>query len=140
MSKKEKVFIDTNILVYAYDKNAAAKHVLAKDLIAGLWRTKPLPYLSVQVLLELFNSLKKFSLSEDIIHEIVNTYFSWNVVNNTQSILKDALKIQSNSRVSIWDAHIIAAAQYSGAKKLWSEDLNAGQKFGQVKIINPLLS
>ena len=51
------IFVDTNILVYAHDRDAAGKHQAAKDRVASLWRLPVAPAISVQVLQELYVNL-----------------------------------------------------------------------------------
>jgi predicted nucleic acid-binding protein len=46
----ERVFVDTNILVYAHDADGGKKHRLARDLVVSLWQADEPPWLSVQVL------------------------------------------------------------------------------------------
>jgi predicted nucleic acid-binding protein len=50
----------------------------------------------------------------------------------------EALDFEAQYHVSFWDALVIAAAQHSGAAILYSEDLNEGQRYGSVRVVNPL--
>jgi predicted nucleic acid-binding protein len=59
------------------------------------------------------------------------------VVNGGDSIL-EALDLEGRYQISFWDALVIQAAQASGAEVLYSEDLSDGQKYGAVRVTNPL--
>jgi predicted nucleic acid-binding protein len=132
------VFIDTNILVYAYDRTAGEKHNRSKKLISKLWNVSLLPFISIQVLNEFFVNLyrknKDFALSS----ELVKDYCSWNIINNDMEVLLASLSIMKKYQLSFWDSSIIAAANLAGVEELWSEDLSDGQVYENVKVINPL--
>jgi predicted nucleic acid-binding protein len=132
------VFIDTNILVYAHDRDAGEKHVRARELIEGFWRDRAVPCLSVQVLQELHVNLVRKGVQSDTSAEIVKRYLSWRVLDNTRHLFQQALSVQQRWRTSFWDALIVAAAQRAGVSTLWSEDLGAGQDYGGVRVVNPL--
>jgi predicted nucleic acid-binding protein len=59
------------------------------------------------------------------------------IVNDGHSIL-EALDLEALYRISFWDALVVQAAQSSGAELLYSEDLSDGQKYGSVRVVNPL--
>lgn len=132
-------FVDTNILVYAEDRNAKAKHAVARDLIVRLWDDRD-GVLSVQVLQEFYvnvtRKLKKPLTSPKAL-EIVHEYLTWTVVENTGRLLTSAIELQQKHQLSFWDAMVIQAAIEGGCDKLYSEDMNAGQKFGSLVIVNP---
>lgn len=135
-------FVDTNILLYAYDFEAGVKHKIAAEVLRGLWRNDA-GALSTQVLQEFYvNVTAKISkpISPAQARTIISRYRVWPLEeNNADSILR-ASEIQERFRLSFWDALIVAAAVKSGAKTLLSEDLNAGQVIEGVKIVNPLLN
>jgi predicted nucleic acid-binding protein len=135
-------FVDTNILVYAHDTSAGTKHQLAKDLLEELWRDRS-GVLSTQVLQELCINLQRKvarPLDHKATQEIVADYLSWRVVVNDGSSIIEALDIQERHQISFWDALIIQAAHSAGAPVLYSEDLSSGQKYGTVRVVNPLAS
>lgn len=53
------------------------------------------------------------------------------------SLVKTGVEISQRYKTSYWDGVIIAAAQFLGAPKVYSEDLNDWQKYGDVQVINP---
>jgi predicted nucleic acid-binding protein len=132
------VFIDTNILVYAHDRDAGRKHARAVELIEGFWRRQDIPCLSVQVLQELHVNLVKKGLAVSRSAEVARGYLSWRVIDNSRHLFQQALTVQEAWKISFWDAQIIAAAQRAGASTLLSEDFNSGQDYGGVRVENPL--
>jgi predicted nucleic acid-binding protein len=132
-------FVDTNILIYAEDRDAKDKHLVARDLIVELWDSRE-GVLSIQVLQEFYvnvtRKLKK-PLSASKAREIVEEYLTWTIVDNTGRMLLDAIELQRKAQLSFWDSLVVQAAIDSGCNKLYSEDLNAGQRIGSVTIVNP---
>jgi predicted nucleic acid-binding protein len=136
----DKVFVDTNILLYAHDRSAGVKHQRARALIENLW-TSGGGVLSTQVLQELCVNLRRktahpLSIEETI--QLVQDYMSWDIVTNTADSVMEALAIERRFNISFWDALIIQAAGSSGASILYSEDLADGQRYGALRVINPL--
>ncbi len=132
------VFIDTNILVYAHDKDAGAKHEKARALVTRFWDRRQQPFLSIQVLQEMHVNLVRLGLPVEESIDKVSNYLAWRVIENTRQLLKQGFSVQQQWRLSFWDALIVAAAQQAGAGVLWSEDLSEGQRFGSVEVMNPL--
>jgi len=136
----DKYFVDTNILMYAHDATAGAKHERARALVEDLWRTRS-GVVSTQVLQELCVNLRRKSgqpLDMKTTREIVMDYLSWEVVVNTGESVLEALEIENRHGISFWDALVIQAAESSGAEVLYSEDLSEGQSYGSVRVVNPL--
>ena len=132
-------FVDANILIYAEDRDAGSKHAIARDLVADLWRSGE-GVLSVQVLQEFFvNVTRKLPrpLKPDEAFAIVEQYLTWRVVENTGDLLLAGIRLASTLKVSFWDALIIQAARQERCDRLWTEDLNHGQRIGDLTIINP---
>lgn len=133
-----KIFVDTNILVYAHDVDAAEKHRIAKKILADLWQSRE-GVLSPQVLSEFYvNVTRKIStpLTKQRAREVIRTYEVW-CVEATVSDIATAFRIEDEARISYWDALICAAALKAGCERVLSEDLNAGQKIAGLRIENP---
>ena len=132
-------FVDTNVLVYAEDRDAKAKHDVARDLIVELWEDRN-GVLSVQVLQEFYvnvtRKLKK-PLTNAKALEVVEEYLTWTIVENTGKLLTNAIELQQRAHLSFWDAMVVQAAIEAGCDKLYSEDLNVGQRFGSLVVVNP---
>jgi len=137
-----KFFVDTNILVYAYDRLAGGKNKQAIKVVQQLWETGE-GVVSTQVLQELCVSLRRKVANPqptERIREIVRSYQSWQVVVNTTDSVLRALDIEERYRISFWDAMILQAAETAGAEVVYSEDLSAGQRYGGVGVVNTFVS
>ncbi len=136
----DKYFVDTNILMYAHDTAAGAKHQRAKALVEELWRDRS-GVVSTQVLQELsVNLRRKAGRPADLktTREIITDYLAWDVVTNTGESILEALEFEERYRISFWDALVLQAAEASGAAVLYSEDLSDGQTYRGVRVVNPL--
>lgn len=137
--KGVRTFLDTNILIYAYDTSAGDKHQKARDLLTGLWESG-LGMVSTQVLQEFHVTVTRKipkPLNLATAREIIADFLTWDVVvNDGESILK-AIDVQEKHGFSFWDSMVIAAAIAGGAEVLLTEDLSDGQKIGGVEIRNP---
>jgi predicted nucleic acid-binding protein len=137
----DKYFVDTNILIYAYDRSAGWKRDRAQALVEQLWNSGA-GVLSTQVLQELCINLRRkiaHPLPVDEVRQLIDDYLSWEVVTNTPDSVLRALEIEVRYKTSFWDALILQAAEQSGAAVLYSEDLSAGQKYAAVRVVNPLI-
>ncbi len=134
------VFVDTNILVYAHDLQAGEKHDVAKDLVAGMWRAKPWPWLSVQVLQELLVTLRRKGVPALAARETVEDYMRWKVVENSVALLASGMDEMDRWGLSPWDSVIIAAARSVNATRVYSEDLSHEQDYGGIQVVNPFIS
>jgi predicted nucleic acid-binding protein len=137
-----KTFVDTNILVYAYDATAGEKRQAARAAVAELWRTGR-GLISTQVLQEFYVTVTRKvprPLKASLAGEIVADLLTWDVaVNDGESILR-AFEIERRERISFWDALIVAAAVRGGADVLLSEDLPHGRALAGVLVRNPFLT
>jgi predicted nucleic acid-binding protein len=136
----DKRFVDTNILVYAHDRSAGVKHKRAQNLIEQLWNSGQ-GVLSTQVLQELCVNLRRKiqpALVADEARRLIEDYLSWEIVVNTADSVIEALEIEQRHKISFWDALIVQSALTSGAAVLYSEGLAAGQRYGPIRVINPL--
>jgi predicted nucleic acid-binding protein len=132
-------FCDTNVVVYAYDTTAGAKHIQARQLLERLW-LEGIGAISVQVLQELFVTLTRKiprPLTTPTARDIIADLSTWHVVTPTPGDVLAAVDGTVKWNLSFWDAMILVAAQRCGASWVWSEDLNAGQTFGTVTLRNP---
>ncbi len=136
----DRTFVDSNILIYAHDADAKSKHEVAKRVLMELWEQGS-GVLSMQVLQEFYvNVTRKIAspLSKKLARTVINSYAIW-CVETTPAEISSALQIEDESRIGFWDAMIVAAALKSGAGRILSEDLNAGQMFAGVRIENPFI-
>jgi len=134
----DRTFIDTNILLYAHDADSGEKHAIADRVLRELWITGT-GVLSVQVLQDFYvNVTRKIRspLSREQARSIVNDYVEW-ATETTPAEIVTAFRIEDESRIGFWDALIVSSAAKSGAARILSEDLNAGQRIAGILIENP---
>lgn len=135
----DKAFVDTNVLVYAHDLEAGAKHEAARALTERLWEERS-GIVSTQVLQELYVNVRwkvKRPLSASEARQVVSDYLRWDLIVNTGDSILAAIDLEVRFQLSFWDALIVHAAQASGAETLYSEDLADGQQYGSIKVVNP---
>jgi predicted nucleic acid-binding protein len=134
----DKTFVDTNVLIYAHDVDAKAKHQLAKNVLRELWSQRS-GVLSMQVLQEFYvNVTRKIAspLPKADARRVLNSYSIW-CVETTPTEIAAAFRIEDESRIGFWDALIVASAAKAGTVRILSEDLNAGQMIAGIRIENP---
>jgi len=134
-----KVFLDTNIILYAYDVSAGEKHQRAKEIVLDLWNSG-LAVISTQVLQEFFvTATQKIPkpLDNRFAKDIVGDLLKWEVVINDGVAVLDAIELLLQYGYSFWDSLIIEASIKGGAEILLSEDLSHGQTIQGVTIMNP---
>ena len=132
-------FLDTNILLYAYDLDAGIKRERALEIVEQGWKQLGQTAVSVQVLQELHVNMERRGIPRLEVHQLVRDYTLWPVVDNTLSLLQGGIAEQSRWQLSLWDSMILAAARSSGASQLITEDFSHGQDYGGIKAINPFL-
>jgi predicted nucleic acid-binding protein len=133
-----KTFIDTNVLIYAHDIDAIAKNEIAKAALRELWSERT-GVLSMQVLQEFYvNVTRKITspLSKDSARSVVSSYVPW-CMETTPDEISSAFRIEDESQIGFWDALILSSALKSGATRILSEDLNAGQRVSSILVENP---
>jgi predicted nucleic acid-binding protein len=130
-------FIDTNVLIYAYDSADIKRHEIARKILADVWEARIGAAISVQVLQEFYHVMSRRGGDQRYYRKCTEDMLNWLVIENTTGLLKKALQIHQEFGTSFYDANIIAAAQVSGAKEIWSEDFNTGQDYDGVVAVNP---
>ena len=133
------VFLDTNILVYANDSADPRKQQTARTLIKDALRAEN-GVISVQVLNEFWVTVTRKirkPLSLSTARQEAELFALMTVVDLDVVLFYDALRIGQLYDISHWDAGIVAAAETAGCTTLYSEDLNAGQKYANVTVVNP---
>jgi predicted nucleic acid-binding protein len=133
------VFVDTNVLVYRHDLANPVKQSRADEWYELLWRRR-CGRLSFQVLQELYSTLtRKLKPGLDLpkARQVVRVLAAWHPVPIDVAILERAWLIEGRYSLSWWDALIVAAAQKCECPLLLTEDLQHGQKFGDLRIVDP---
>jgi predicted nucleic acid-binding protein len=132
-------FVDTNVLIYAHDTSAGAKHLRARQLLESLWQSEA-GCLSIQVLQEFYVNVtqkvaKPLSLGDAA--QIIADLSVWRVHRPGVQDVLYAIRLQERHQVSFWDAMILSSAIQLNCHILWSEDLNSGQIYNSVTVANP---
>lgn len=133
-------FVDTNILIYSLDLEPSEpdKAGIAREIL-----TRPDNVLSIQVLQEFYvqatNARRPDALPHDIAARLIQKWMRFRIQENTVHVLQTALKLKEKFQTSFWDASILAAAKAGRCGQLLSEDLQHGQDYDGVTVINPFL-
>jgi predicted nucleic acid-binding protein len=134
-------FIDTNILLYRVSLSPidAEKHRVATDLLASEDIR-----LSVQVLQEFYVQATRPNRDQALTHDeargLIQSWKRFDPISITPEILDAAMVARERWKISYWDAAIIEAARGADCEIVLSEDLNDGQDYGGVRVINPFRS
>lgn len=131
-------FVDTNVLLYAVSPlpKEAAKRERAADILnrEGL-------ALSIQVLQEFYSQVtashRSWGMSHEEAERSVRSLERFRVQPVTLQVLHTAMSLRERYRINYWDAAILAAARVAGCDTVYTEDLNDGQDYGGVRVVNP---
>ncbi len=133
-------FLDTNVFVYLFDEANAAKHAIARSLVAGALESGT-GAISFQVVQEALNvltrKLKVIARADDAGDFMQHTLQPLWRVQPSPALYAAALRIQQRQGFGFYDSLIVAAALESGCARLLSEDLQHGQRIGKLRIENP---
>ena len=138
----QRVFFDTNIVVYCFDTLEPRKQTRAKDLLAHALNSK-LGIVSYQVVQEFCNvacKAKRLQLPHERILAYVNLVLQpMNQVAPSPALIESALRLRSEHGFSFYDSLIIASATQAKCQVLYSEDMQHLQRVGNLQIVNPFL-
>jgi len=132
-------FVDTNVLLYAVSlvPEETAKRQCATNFLAT---TADLT-LSVQVLQEFYSQVTSSRGQSGMSHEeaerFVRSLERFRIQPVTIQVLHAAMALRERFQISYWDAAILAAARIAGCRTVYTEDLNAGQDYDGVRVVNP---
>jgi predicted nucleic acid-binding protein len=138
----DRLFLDTNVLVYALSKSAPSKSVIANRLLdEAIESGKGL--ISFQVIQEFFSvAFRRFTPPMSLAEAeqlLAVTFRPLLAVHSSYSLYGQALRLSRQYSLSWYDSLILAAAIEGGCGILYSEDFQHGQKFGEVIVRNPFL-
>jgi len=136
----DRFFLDTNIFVYSFDRGSPGKARRAAQLIRQAVDTRK-GTVSYQVVQEFFNvALRRFAQpmtvgeAEQYLATVFRPLLS---VQSSQALYSEALRLTGKHRLSWYDALIVAAATEAGCVLLYSEDMQSGRRFGDLRIEDP---
>jgi len=136
----DRIFVDTNVLVYAYDRSEPQKQQQALRVLDRL-ATTGAGVISTQVLSEFFVAVTRkiaAPLSIDEAHERVKNYLqSWTILDLTGMVVLEAIRGVRDHQFNFWDAQIWAAARLNQVTVVFSEDFNVGAVIEGVRFANP---
>ena len=136
-----KIFVDTNILVYAYDRSEPEKQRRALAILNQLTEAR-VGVISAQVMSEFFSATtRKISvplLPADAYQRLQNYQQSWDVVDVTPEIVLEGARSVRDYQFSLWDGQIWAAARLNQINVIFSEDFSTGNVIEGVRFVNPL--
>jgi predicted nucleic acid-binding protein len=131
-------FVDTNVLLYSVSTDP---HETEKAATAARVLEAPDLALSVQVLQEFLVQAtrggRSRSLSPDEAHGFISTWLRYPVQETTTELMRRAIIASGRWQISYWDAAVVEAAKLLGCSELLTEDLNEGQDFAGVRVVNP---
>ncbi len=139
---KDRVFVDTNILIYAHDLEAGLKHDLAASILEDIWELET-GVISTQVLQEFYvNVTRKIPrpLLPPQARGIIKNYLSWQVELNSPDSVLLASEIEERYLLSFWDSLIVASAHKAQVDRILTEDLAHGQIIEGIVIDNPFFT
>jgi predicted nucleic acid-binding protein len=128
---------DTNILIYAADRDAGVKHEAALSLMDAA--TSAEVVLSHQSLIEFLNvTTRKLNLPLEDVAKIVRAWLrTFDSMAVPATVVEDTVSLLQSHRLSTWDAQMLAVCAANGCKALLSEDMADGAVYGGVKVLNP---
>jgi predicted nucleic acid-binding protein len=133
-------FLDTNVLVYAYDEGDVHKRRIARDLVRRALAGEMV--VSTQVLAELAATLlhkaERVARPQDVA-AVLDALGPIAVVIPDGDMVRRAVSVHAEYGIHFYDGMIVAAAERGGCERIWSEDLNAGQKYFGIAVENPFL-
>lgn len=132
-----KIFVDTNIFVYTLDKKDEIKQKKARRILKRIVELHR-PVISTQVIKEFFVvAINKLRADHFIVKNIIHNFRNMEVITNDLELIEQAIDISVISQITFWDALVVAAAEKANCEFIFSEDLNPGQTYRGVMVINP---
>ncbi len=135
----ERYFIDSNVLIYAYNEAEPQKKPVASELIASLLENRN-AVVSVQVLGEFFRVVTRRiprPISIEQATAVIDLICSLQVLDIDMAMVRRAIATHSRYGTTYWDSLIIAAAERAGCSTILSEDYNSGQSYHGILAVNP---
>lgn len=133
----DRVFVDTNVFIYADDNDAGPKRDRARAVLGEIVPAGR-AVVSTQVLQEFFVvATRKLAMSPERARQRVDILAQLDVVLVRPDLVLGAIDLHRLHSVSFWDALVLRCASSAGCARLLSEDLGAGQVIDGVRIENP---
>lgn len=134
-----RVFLDTNILVYADDLDSPGKGAVARSILEACFKKRS-GVLSTQVLQEFFAvSVARLGVAPEAARRKVELLSSLEVFPIGVENILGAIDLHRLHGYSFWASLILRAALESGCTVCYTEDMDHGRQIGGLKIVNPFL-
>lgn len=134
-------FFDTNILVYSATDQDMRKRSIAREVIRHALEVNHDGCISSQVINEFCSQMVgKFKMSHAMIDEYLDSFRDLQACDVTYDLVRHAVMVREECRISYWDALIVSAAEKCGCTEIVTEDLNDGQLYRGMMAINPFKS
>ncbi|MFW5799663.1 MAG: PIN domain-containing protein [Spirochaetota bacterium] len=136
----DRVFIDTNVLVYSSLKDKESnKHELAIDLLKKIQDNGDYVFISTQVIIELYKTLMRYKISDSKIQNVINSLLQRVELSIIDiNVIKDSWKLRNKYNISYWDSLIVSSALNSNCNILYTEDMHHKLLIeDRLTIINP---
>ena len=132
-----KIFLDTNILIYCFDKHDPVKQQKCRSLLKAINQDYN-GVISTQIIQEFYIAgIKKLKADPFIVKGIIRSFENFEIVAIDLQVIYKAIDCSILNKISFWDALVVVSAENANCGELWTEDLNHGQIINNVKIINP---
>jgi predicted nucleic acid-binding protein len=130
-------YFDTNVLLYAHDAGAGARHRRAVELLERLFEDGA-GALSFQVLAEFYwAATRKLGMKSEEAEQAIRDLGGWIIHCPAHADLVKASRLRRRHKLAWWDALVLNSATELGCSVLWSEDFSHGRRFGPVTVSNP---
>ena len=131
-------FVDSNVFIYALDRNATSKQKKARRIVADAFAARATYRISSQVLAE-FSSvvLRKLGMGTPLLLSLLSEMGKISHVAIDNALVSRAVEIQGIYGIQYYDAQIVAAAERIGCDSILTEDLNDGQMYCGIMAVNP---
>jgi predicted nucleic acid-binding protein len=135
----DRVFLDTNILVYAQDASSPDKQRKSREIILQLADSGD-GVISTQVMQEFFvATTRKLGVDPLVAKGVLKTFAVFDIVQVSAALIHEAIDCSILNQLSFWDSLILAASASAGCSTLFSEDLNSNQTTLGVRVQNPFV-
>ncbi len=135
----DRCFVDTNVLVYLFDRDEPTKQAVARGLLERVTSGMDL-VISTQVLQEFYVTVTRklrLPLAPQEAYEAVARFSSFSTVHIDPTLVLDAIRMSQQHQVSLWDALVIESALTAGCDRLLTEDLHHGWEIRSLQVENP---
>ena len=131
-------FVDSNVFVYALDRNATSKQRKARRIVADAFAARATYRISSQVLAEFSSvAIRKLGIGTPLLLSLLSEMGKISHAAIDNALVSRAVEIQGIYGIQYYDAQIVAAAERLGCDRILTEDLSDGQLYCGIMAVNP---